>query len=99
MDKEISVEKSRFIISFDKDMVIHRKLYNFNQSPQEGTDPKKNSWTWELKNQPAFIKEYAAPVISDLAPVIQFTMGAFKMEDFKLYDYECHPAIKMKMSA
>jgi len=82
MDKEISVEKSRFIISFDKDMVIHRKLYNFNQSPQEGTDPKKNSWTWELKNQPAFIKEYAAPVISDLAPVIQFTMGAFKMEDF-----------------
>ncbi len=80
--KGLSVEKSRFIISFDKDMTVHRKVFNYSREPLASSDGKRNNWTWELLGHPAYLSEYAAPSIYDLAPFAQFTMGSFKMEDF-----------------
>lgn len=78
----ISVEKSLFNIEFEKDAMLHRRQFNFKQEPIITTAGNKTNWRWELKQQEAFITEYAAPSIYDLLPFIEFTMGNFKMEEF-----------------
>lgn len=80
--KSVSVQQSRFMISFDKDKPLLMKVFNAAITPKTTDDGKRVSWLWELNDSPAYVGEYAAPSIYDLAPFAQFTMSQFKMEDF-----------------
>ncbi len=81
--KGISVQESKFTISTDKDVPLNRWMMQCKLEPEVVDDGKRISYRWSLKNQAAYPYEYAAPSISDIAPVIRFTVGTFRLGEFE----------------
>ncbi|GAO43648.1 DUF3857 domain-containing protein [Flavihumibacter petaseus] len=81
-NKGISIERNKYSITVDKDIVLYRKQLNWKQEPQRTENSKQVTYTWQLNNQPAFIKEYYSPAIEEIAPVAFFTLGKFNFGSF-----------------
>lgn len=81
--RNISVEESSLTVVTSADYEIRNRIYNIPQPPAITTNGKIKTMVWEIRNQPAVAREYAAPPIHELAPYISFAATDFKLEDYQ----------------
>lgn len=81
-DIAYSVENSSFEISCPVDFSLRYKSYNLNLEPAI-TDGKSKNYHWELKNFSCIRKEFAAPGLHAVAPIVLTGINDFSFLGFK----------------
>lgn len=79
----LSVEESRFSFSCPENYEFRYKAYNLNQEPQVKKEKNTKTYTWQVVNLPAVIRELYAPGFRKLAPLVLFGPAEFEMQHYK----------------
>jgi hypothetical protein len=90
MQDKLALQYSRFIVEAPSDYKFRYKQLNYFGQPQISNGSKTVSYTWELKNVPAFTEESYSPEWDEILPAVylgatEFEFGGYKgnMESWK----------------
>lgn len=79
----MSVEYSKFIVTTPKNLPVRYKQYNF-QTPPVITEGKDDiTYTWEIKNITAKVKEPYQPSWSEIVPIVRVASTDFEIQGYK----------------
>lgn len=79
----IAVQKSVFSITGPEAYQFRHKAYNFEGKPAVTTEKGKSTYTWQVENLPAFVRESYSQRINNFVPVVLVGPTAFEMEKYK----------------
>ena len=78
-----SVQQSKFVFECPLTYEFRFKAFNYSGSPQSENLSDKKRFTWEVKGQPAIIKELFSPSFSDFSTHVIFGPTEFEMQGYK----------------
>ncbi|MET0393906.1 MAG: DUF3857 domain-containing protein [Chitinophagaceae bacterium] len=79
----MGVEESRFDFSCPENYEFRYKAFRYDKDPVVTRDKGTKTYTWQVKNLPAFIGEPYSPGIRQLAPLVLFGPTEFEMQGYK----------------
>jgi len=79
----IAVEQSTFSIESPMDYNVRYKVVNFTAAPEVTTEKNRRVLTWKLKNLPVVERPFAAPLLTELVPMVLIAPSEFRMESYK----------------
>jgi len=78
-----SVQESRFILTCPENYEFRYKAYQYDGQPAVAAGKGTKSYTWEIKNLPAFSREAYAPGNRRIRPLVLFGPTEFEMQNYK----------------
>ena len=78
-----SVQQSSYTVICPEDYQFRFKARQLNQEPIKEVLKGRASYKWEIKNQPAIVREPYAPGLRNIAPLLQLGPTGFEMQNYK----------------
>lgn len=82
-DEYLSVQKSIFNITGPQAYQFRHQAYNYDGKPTITTDKGKSTYSWQIENLPAFVREGYSQRLSNFVPMVLVGPTAFEMEKYK----------------
>jgi hypothetical protein len=82
-DDHFSVEQSSLKVIVPAQYQLRYRNFNYADKPVEGTEKDMHTYTWEVKQLPAFLDEYAAPEIYLRTTMVMLAPGDFELQRYK----------------
>lgn len=79
----LSVQQSSYTFVCPEDYQVRYRAFNYKGKPVESVDKKRKVYTWEVKNVPAIVSEYAAPRWHELTTMVRLAPTDFEIEGYK----------------
>ncbi len=81
--EKYAVEKSNIVISVPEGFTFRYKTFNYTGEPLVSPTNEGKSYTWQINNLSAILKEYAAPEWPHLTTCIYFSPDKFELGGYK----------------
>lgn len=82
-EEHLSVEYSTLKVITPPQYNLRFRNFNYPGKPQEGTDKSLLTYTWEVKQLPALLNEFAAPEMYQRTTVVKLAPGDFEVQRYK----------------
>jgi hypothetical protein len=79
----LSVEQSKLTIICPYVNPLRYKMFNYTGEPLVSDNRSSKIYTWEVKQLPALIKEYAAPAWHEITPTVFLASEQFVLDDYE----------------
>ncbi|MET6997980.1 DUF3857 domain-containing transglutaminase family protein [Chitinophaga defluvii] len=82
-DEHLSVAYSTLKVITPSGYNLRFRNFNYPDQPQTSTDKGQATYTWEVKQLPALLNEFAAPEIYQRTTVVKLAPGEFEVQRYK----------------
>lgn len=79
----LSVQQSRLTIISPVSNPLRYKMFNYNGEPSVTDDKSNKVYTWEVKDKPALLTEYASPAWHEITTSVYIASEKFMLEDYQ----------------
>lgn len=81
--EHLAVQQSSYTFTCPEDYEFRFKPYQLDKEPVITKDKGSKSYTWELKNLPAIVREPYSPGMRNVAPLLLLGPTLFEMQNYK----------------
>jgi len=82
-DEFLSVEKTSYTLTCPANYHIRYRALNYKGEPVQSEEKNTKSYTWQLSNIPAVVREHASPRWHELTTMVRFAPTEFEIEKYK----------------